>query len=82
MSGAGVRRCGYCGGVADGERKIHDWCREDALYARNLARYRAMPELPTLSKLTGGSGYARRARAVRRVSLERYLDVLMASART
>lgn len=54
----------------------------NALYAKTLRRYRAMRELPMPYQVSGGKDYAIRARAVRRVRLERRLEQVTAAART
>jgi hypothetical protein len=74
-------KCHYCGlWIGDGSGdNVHPECHDAAYYAAALAKVRAMPTLPPVGAQVRGRHMQR---AIRRVGLERYLDVLMAGART
>lgn len=78
----GCRCCHYCGlFIGQGSDSVHAECRDAVLYARALSRARAMPKLPpgTGRKRARGPHWLR---AIRRVGLERYLEVITGLART
>jgi hypothetical protein len=73
-------RCHYCGlWIGEGADSVHPECHDAAYYAAALTKVRAMPVLPPIGSDVRGRHMQR---AVRRVGLERWLDVLMAESRT
>lgn len=74
-------RCHYCGlwlGTGGGN-DVHPECHDAAYYATALAKVRTMSKLPPIGSDVRGRHMQR---AVRRVGLERLLEVVTADART
>lgn len=73
--------CRYCGlWIGDGwGHKVHPECHDAAYYATALTRVRGTAELPRLGAWISGRHMRR---AVRRVALERYLEVITGQAAT
>jgi hypothetical protein len=72
--------CRYCGlWIGEGgSGSVHGHCHDAAYYAAALTRVRGLDKLPPPGKLSGRHS----KRALRRVALERYLEVLTGQAAT